>query len=496
LILRLCGGPDIAHALQGLRFLAKTDIILPMDTGWNLFLDIPAEPNQRLPGGWRPPGRVYARVESVESDLKSRPLWIRLDGVDADWFEATLEERMDAESYFRSMPLVAIEFDPNALRTIPEMRPLLEAEGNDVDDIISDDPEFWIELELGASGFSCEVYGNLGAEPVVAMAKAKFPSPKSISALRKTFDLANFFSPASNSTIQSSLNSVGIPDGVVVYDVGQGSAAGVVDPQCRPLLYLDVGGGVTRNIRSFPVGLTHFCNCTNAPIVLSHWDWDHWASAGRGQNMSLRTHTWIAPMQKGVGPTHLAFAQAIHQMGTLHLWARGNQPPIKNGAVTLERCTGSGRNHSGIAVIINGPPGTNPVLFPGDARYNVIPSGRSRYDSLVVPHHGADMSYRWTPTSPAAPHSRAVYSYGPGNTFTGGNGTISHPAFVTRSDHDVNGWSDSKISAVTPGQVRQTEDRAGLANVGHVYVGWSHRPSLPPLACAGFTRCSLEPTQN
>lgn len=466
-----------------------------MSDNWNLFLDS-AQLDSLPPRHWRLPQRVYARIEAVESDAKSKPLWIRLDGVDADWFEATLNEQTDVRAYFQSMPLVAIEFDPNVLSMVSTISPLLDLSGNEFDDIATDDPNLWLELEFGPSGFECEVYWNLTAAPVPAMARARVARPPAVAALRKTYDLDRHFSPASAAAIQQELSRVGSVDGVVVYDVGQGSAAGLVDHQCRPLLYADIGGGVTRNRHTFPAALTHFCTCTKAPIVLSHWDWDHWASAGRGQNKSLRTHTWIAPMQKAVGPSHLSFAQAIQSKGKLLLWARGTQSPITSGSLTLERCTAAGRNHSGIALIVDGPVGKNPILFPGDARYGAIPSGLGAYDSVVVPHHGADMNYRSTPASPGAGHSRAIYSYGPGNTFTGGTGTVSHPAWITRTDHDSRGWSDSKVSAVLPWQVRQTEDRSALSNLGHVYGTWTSVSVTPLLACGGSPTCDLEPTQH
>jgi hypothetical protein len=53
-------------------------------------------------------------------------------------------------------------------------------------------------------------------------------------------------------------------------------AAGVV------WLYFDLGGAVNGNLGTFPPELRRFCFSTHPPVVLSHWDWDHWSSASRG----------------------------------------------------------------------------------------------------------------------------------------------------------------------------------------------------------------------
>jgi len=340
-------------------------------------------------------------------------------------------------------------------------------------------------LELQSQrGLECQVYTDLRANPQFTRAAASLPSLNRTASLRQKFDLEKYFAPSSPTAIRQVLGSVGAFEGIVVYDVGQGSSAGIVDDRCRALLYADVGGGVTRNRHTYPRALNRFCSCVTAPIVLSHWDWDHWSSAGLTQNRWLRTHTWIAPMQKAVGPSHLSFAQAIKTLGTLYLWGAGAQPPITFGRLRLERCYRAGRNDSGIALIVEGPEHMNPVLLPGDASYTTVPSGQGTFDSLVVPHHGALMKSRHTPVSPRKAHSRAVYSYGPGNQFSSGRRTISHPALATRMDHQFNGWDDARIVPVSPGQVRQTEDRHPTHLLGHVYLGWSALATVPSMTCA------------
>ena len=200
-------------------------------------------------------------------------------------------------------------------------------------------------------------------------------------------------------------------------------------------------------------------------------------------------------MQSGVGPSHLSMAHALNRLGTLHLWGSSVTGSIRAGSLLLERCSGRGRNHSGIAIIVDGPPASRPILLPGDARYTVIPSHTKSFDSLVVPHHGADMKHRYTPSSLHSTYSRSVYSYGPGNSFAGGATRISHPARVTRQDHDGNLWFDSLVSVNRPVQARQTEDRDPVRGLGHVYVAWSVVAQLPTTTCGASCNCDLSPAQ-
>src|SRR5262249_13535328 len=161
---------------------------------------------------------------------------------------------------------------------------------------------------------------------------------------------------------------------------------------------------------------TNFCFTNQPPIILTHWDFDHWSSAHRDAN-SL-TSTWIAPRQS-VGPTHVALMASIMKTGRLLLLS----PTFPSGwrkQMYLEYCTGKGRNHSGIALTLSQKlkGGGQLMLFPGDARYDYIPSfAATNYLSVVVPHHGGDMKKRLAPTCPGVAASRLVYSFGAGNSF-------------------------------------------------------------------------------
>jgi hypothetical protein len=56
-------------------------------------------------------------------------------------------------------------------------------------------------------------------------------------------------------------------------------------------MYADLGGGVIGHATSFPADFKRLCLTRSPTIVLSHWDWDHWSSAGRFP--AAQTMTWI-----------------------------------------------------------------------------------------------------------------------------------------------------------------------------------------------------------
>lgn len=158
---------------------------------------------------------------------------------------------------------------------------------------------------------------------------------------------------------------------VAVYDVGQGNANGICDGAETPLIYFDLGGGVTQNAATFPTALTDFCYARKPPVVLSHWDWDHW-SAGARFNAASKLK-WIVPNQ-WLGGVHATFAAGLYAAGNLLVWPAGLDS-ISVGQVTILKYSGrgKGRNHTGLAIEVAGPNGQPPILLAGDARYSAIP---------------------------------------------------------------------------------------------------------------------------
>src|SRR5262249_38991336 len=89
---------------------------------------------------------------------------------------------------------------------------------------------------------------------------------------------------------------------IVALDVGQGNATALSGDVGDIALYFDFGGGVISNTKTFPKNHAHFCLRPAMPIVLSHWDWDHWSSAERAGSSSYDCK-WIVPRQP-LGANH------------------------------------------------------------------------------------------------------------------------------------------------------------------------------------------------
>src|SRR5690606_17006175 len=108
----------------------------------------------------------------------------------------------------------------------------------------------------------------------------------------------------------------------------------------------------------------------------------------------------------------------LHTNGKLHILPPAILP-LKCGQLEIEQCTGSGMNHSGLALVLHehsSRSGGKRMLFPGDASYHHIPSHAAGFTSVVAPHHGADSAVAtYTPSCPGNPESRLAFSCGTPN---------------------------------------------------------------------------------
>ena len=220
---------------------------------------------------------------------------------------------------------------------------------------------------------------------------------------------------------------------VATYHVGQGGCNAICDNHGRPKLYFDLGGGTTSNAETYPPGFV-ICHFGQQPVVLSHWDMDHWATGDR--DPACLDHPWVVPDQS-VGPTHLKFASRLHAHGNLHVWPAA-LPRLKAGSLEIVRCTGRSRNNSGLAAIVElvGSGSTAyPVLLPGDARYSKIPLGsHCSFGALVASHHGSKSG--GAPPPPHPGRHQLVYLYGAPNSY-------HHPDAAALAVHSATGWSHS-----------------------------------------------------
>lgn len=411
--------------------------------------------------------RLYGRVERFEIDQQWRFLF---DTVGADFFDSENPPRFLDDPWFDLPPLRALE-----MNTPANDFKLLEAIWDNDDPLWAEDRESpWLEIELVwrfvNNSRPAKLYDSLlGVGEDVYVTKIAPANAAAAKKLEKTFSLDSAHDISDREL--SALTAIGSPDYVTVYDVGQGNCNAIWSSDGRPdyvaKLYYDFGGAILQNKFTFPPALRRWCFTANPPVILSHWDWDHWSS--QAKDPRVRNMMWLAPRQT-IGPTHAAFAASL---SNLRMWPSG-MASYTGGALTIEQCTGAGRNHSGLALIIDH--NNEKMLLPGDARYSAIPSAASpaTFTSVCVPHHGADMKSRYVPASASFAHSRAAYSFGAGNTF-------SHPRQVTETQHHGAGWT--QVLTLTT-DVRPTQ-------CGHISLHWASQPSPPALPC-GRKNCDLE----
>jgi hypothetical protein len=347
------------------------------------------------------------------------------------------------------------------------------------------------------------------------------PTPVHANALAGIFSLQHF-PKISGAGLQTRLKeSAG--DKLAVYDVGQGNANALLRSnfhKCQlplPSRYFDLGAGVYRNKHTTPTSLL-FCLTLNPPILLSHWDADHWAGAyaagiGAPPTYPALKRKWIAPLQT-VGPLHIAFANdIIAQGGSLFIY---NPPPgtidvvaLANGTeLRLALGTGSGRNDTGIVAVVENK-NLNPTrtwVLTGDCNYTRIEPllAPTNPIAVVVPHHGANLHGGAAAPNPYrgfGGYCRLLYSFGPDNAH--GKTGVRHPTFNTATLNMGNGWSHGAWHLPAPAEtapnssddVRATARHsvAGTAgaNIGGILVNWDGLPTVFNPPCCGS--CTTTP---
>lgn len=450
------------------------------------------------PGG----GAYYARVSQTQTDVPNengpRAFW-RLEGFAKAWFdenpppsdEPTWQDPLKLSRYYLEAPIFLLELEviPDHLGRFAPLGLINEFAERD------DEPKEWFLVTAG---------GPRNGRPIQAIVPMTvFPSlyqegialtleniDNVAEAPREQLDKAvstNHVADAEDAEITRILRTFASSiDWSIVYDVGQGNSIGLCDCTGTVRGYFDIGGGVGPNLSTFPTALTIFCFTQSPPIILSHWDEDHWSSANHTRGRGALSNEWIVPRQI-LTPGHVALLAAIAGAGGKVWFLPSTFVGKWFGQIYLELCTGSGRNHSGIALTLSEHPNGSGqhILMPGDADYQHIPSfvGGTQYLSVVVPHHGGKLKSTTFPTCPGRQSSRLVYSAGPGNTY-------GHPHPATRLAHHGVGWHDPSVSCVAPIRVRETSDRSS-AGLGHVLLGWTPHFSAPPLPC-GAKFCQLE----
>lgn len=448
------------------------------------------------------PRRGYGKLEQIEpfGPRDDEDIFVAFDVVDAKWtgfgkgllaldggpLEALI--RIDYWAWlfrrrrekvppdytvnpFDGLPLFRVEF------TLPAKHPWRS--------VLNLNEEAWFDLELGSSGeVEAEVYAGFFSPVQVAyLVKPPTISPAS-PALSRVFD-ESLWPDATAAEIRSALSGSGVVEALVGHDVGQGSAVALMGSGGAHY-YFDVGCGIYANKGTCPVGL-QFCDCASPPIILSHWDKDHWA--GATVDTSLLGRTWIVPRQFGLPAGHIVFANDILAAGGSILVFPKALSPLSwtNGTETFElsSCTGRSRNGSGLAMTVTDNQTGLSWMLTGDAGYKEISVAfPSNLVGITVPHHGADMTKLGSAPAPATQsYRRAVYSFGPGNV--NGKTKVQHPVAASVADHKAAGWDPgSWAGAPTPATAVPVADTLATAthavtHDGSLAVGFVAPPALP-----------------
>lgn len=406
-------------------------------------------------------GRVYAAIEVPELDdgfqpYKTEPIY--LECVDTSWFHSfeASEKGQHWSKLLQAAPLSVLELTRYNLPQFPK-----DSRPGDI---------AWFEFgyeHASSSESDARIYTNLLSDG--ATVKISFHEPRPIGWAEKggIGKIAQALTICNSSSInlKERLARISTAGGVAFYDVGQGACQAAIDDEMLiPQLYVDFGGGVLSNKKTFPDGFAGFCFTCNPMVILSHWDWDHWSSVQRWPE-ALKT-PWLTPPVI-LKPIQLAFAAELHEQGSLHIWDAEWPETITAGAVTIERCTGRTANDSGLAVTLRRRRNSlRNCLLPGDADYACIPSvaaGES-FSILCMTHHGGRLH---SPTYPKVKRGAvSVISAGPRNSYR-------HPLFDTVATHLEHGW-DFPTGTAMSGQ-----------RPCHVLVPWGGKPHIFQGGCYG-----------
>ena len=414
-----------------------------------------------------PPRPVYARVdqtEPVDDADDDAPSLVLLDCIDAEWLDDNAD-RADHlsdpgfEEADRWISVIAISSDN------------LDGADKNTDEL----PE-WYRLELGDPdrGPLAEQFHNLFQDPTERSVIDVRPADSSEIAMLKRLAGWQNVEGAAPAAIEEVLTRTEPVDAVAVYDVGQGAATALLSHGV-PTLYFDFGGSALGNWRSFPEPLNQFCMTASPPVVLSHWDWDHWSSALRDHRALQRR--WILPIQNlagDLGAVHARFlGMLIASKADIYWWDYATPCiTVPGSGATIFRARGSqkSRNESGLALSISHNGRT--VLLPGDASLANVCKRGSSIDYLMVPHHGGRSNLGTVPSPNNRRRSHLVYSYGAANTYL-------HPLPGTVRTLRRS-WKRNAHTAL--------RDSSGLGHIGIDLVATYQPSKLPP---CGYCMCQL-----
>lgn len=444
------------------------------------------------------PRRSYAKLELIDpaGAETDGPIRFGLDAVDADWEEfgeggafdlsdSGLGERMQAawrQAFYSDgnpdaellpqerVPMFRVEFELGADH--PWTNKLVASQDR------------WVDLNLGDEGeIPVDVFGGLEAPLVDAYLQAAPGSSAASDALDILFSM-DAWPDAAPDLLALLLAPHCDLVALISFDVGQGAAAALLCDGGKPRFYFDAGCGVYRNAKTVPSPPLAFCQCSPAPVILSHWDADHWAAARQDTRLMMRD--WIVPRQS-ITAIHTAFAAGILQLGGhIRVVPPGTSYLIKstNQCLDLMYCTGTDRNGSGLALVVEDNASGRAWMLTGDAGYHLVPRPvPGDVAAVLAPHHGASMDPKSKPPArSSSAYARVLYSFGPGNKH--GRTGVVHPTQAGMDAHVRAGWDHGTWSPASPGRSMAGADVLATATnmtVHHGAAGASWTRSVPAL---------------
>lgn len=306
---------------------------------------------------------------------------------------------------------------------------------------------------------------------------------------------------------------------VVVYDIGQGSATALVDWRGRPVIFFDLGWPTSFNARTRPAHppalfdpeKCPICRETSrppAPVILSHWDFDHWAYAIENDRYDYTRNAakmrfkpeaidrpWILPKPprigntKGLGPTHMRLLTELPQR---LLWpTRLHSIKFSAGTVTRtdSRIDPCNRNNQGLAWFVGTSSNAETLLLPGDASYDHLrlPAGGANITHLLASHHGGIANGIATHLTGAGTYRKLVISVGDNNSH-------DHPNTTILAAYSHAGWPSPLLTQT------RLPVRGSVFHNGSVLMNLPHSP--PPhfarrcrCICTCVRAANLVPTQ-
>jgi hypothetical protein len=322
----------------------------------------------------------------------------------------------------------------------------------------------WHRVRLGEpNGIKAVLYRDLdGATNVSTSLTVGTPPPPATGAALLTL-VSIDDAPEANVTDLTALAATKGGAFLNVVQVGQGNCNALCDAGGVALLYFDLGAGCLQNAKTKPANL-EFCFTAQPPVVLSHWDFDHWYGGSISTAESTAKPNWLAPNQP-IGVRTRRFAATLINQNRLLRWPANHMAHI-GPDLELVKCTGASKNDSGIALGVRTQGGI--VLCPADAAFDHIPvpkivSGQP-LAGLVATHHGS--GHVGNPVPKPGSNAALAFSFGTGNSY-------GHPA-ASRALYTAEGW------------IRHLDTPNGGVSLG----------GTPTPAPCGGGACSLTTTQS